>query len=58
MDGGVVVLPGLLLVAEHAEGDDGNVDVALGGDALDQRGVGVGRLGLEVDRLDGQRRAR
>ena len=43
------VLPGLLLVAEQADGDDDDVEVPAGERLLDRRGVGRGVLGVEVD---------
>jgi hypothetical protein len=46
-----VVLPGLLLVAEHAEGHDDDVDVAGRERLLDRRPVRRDVRALEVDHL-------
>ena len=57
-DRGVVVLPGLLLVAEDAERDEDDVEVAAGRGLCHQRGVAVGVGRLEVELLDAVARAR
>ena len=55
-DGGVVVLPGLLLVTEEAEGDHGHVDVTAGEGLAHRGGVALTLEGVELDGLDGRTR--